>query len=329
MPGFDGMGGFTFPYNWVNDAANGIDITASRMDTQFATATGGFDLCLTRDGQGAASANLPMNGFKFTGLGVGSNPNDSVTYAQLTNSAAALTGFLGGLTLSTAGSSGTFGIASGVAVDSTSALFMSLPSAFTKTTGAFSAGTGNGALDASTIANSTWYHVFLIGSPGVTSDILISLSPTAPTLPGGFTLFRRIGSMKTDGSAHWIAFIQNRDTFSWNVAIFDKSNATPAASWEYVTLTVPTGAKVRPIFGIFGNSTDSSTHYLSLNNGNSTPSGNVVIIQNTRADNNPSDGTSVDAYYTNTSAQIHFLGASASMQYSIFTNGWIDDRGQG
>ena len=44
-----------------------------------------------------------------------------------------------------------------------SGLFLlSLASAYTKTTSAWGVGTGNGSLDTGSIANSTWYHVYLI-----------------------------------------------------------------------------------------------------------------------------------------------------------------------
>ena len=50
MP-FNGSGVFTSVYSWSQDAANGIDISSSRMDTQEADYTGnGFGNCLTRDG---------------------------------------------------------------------------------------------------------------------------------------------------------------------------------------------------------------------------------------------------------------------------------------
>lgn len=69
MP-FNGSGGYTLPFNWENDAANGILINAGRMDGQFNDiATNGFTNCLTRDGQGFASANLPMGGFVHTNVG--------------------------------------------------------------------------------------------------------------------------------------------------------------------------------------------------------------------------------------------------------------------
>lgn len=68
MP-YNGSGVFTKVYSWVNDAANGIDITASRFDTQEGDFAGGFNNALTRDGQGIPTANLNWGGFNLTGLG--------------------------------------------------------------------------------------------------------------------------------------------------------------------------------------------------------------------------------------------------------------------
>lgn len=56
-------------YNWESDALSGIRIIAARMDTQEQDiAANGLSNCLTRDGQGSAQANLPMNGFRHTGV---------------------------------------------------------------------------------------------------------------------------------------------------------------------------------------------------------------------------------------------------------------------
>lgn len=57
---YNGDGTFSFPFSWVLDAANGIPITASRMDTQFSNCVSGFDLAMTRDGQGVATATIPF-----------------------------------------------------------------------------------------------------------------------------------------------------------------------------------------------------------------------------------------------------------------------------
>lgn len=82
---YNGNGVFTFPYNWVNDAANGIPITASRMDTQFQNATDGFNNVICRDGQSTISANIPWGGFKITGLAVATIPGDALSYGQAGN----------------------------------------------------------------------------------------------------------------------------------------------------------------------------------------------------------------------------------------------------
>lgn len=334
MP-FNGSGVFNLVYTFVNDAANGIKILASRQDTQWQDlATNGFGNTLTRDGQGSASANLPMNGFKHTNVANGSAATDYAAYGQLTTAVAAFPGFLGGLTLSTAGSSGTFGIAVGAAVDSTNALFMSLASAFTKTTGAFVAGTGNGALDASTIANSTWYHVFLIGDPLIMPDVLISLSATAPTLPAGYTVFRRIGAMKTDSSAHWIKFSQKGNQFLWSVPLMDVAGTVPASgAAASVALTTPLGVQTDALFSVryAYNATVDYALITALDQADTQPgTGQFQAILQTTA-----PGFNMNySVRTDTSQQIRVRicqngGGGPTALFAINTNGWVDTRGQG
>lgn len=83
MP-WNGGGVFTRVFSWISDAAAGIDISASRMDqdTDDITANG-FGNCLTRDGQGVATANLPMAGFRHTGASNGANRNDYAALGQV------------------------------------------------------------------------------------------------------------------------------------------------------------------------------------------------------------------------------------------------------
>lgn len=68
MP-FNGSGTFTRVHDWTDDRDAAIPITASRMDSEddgFAT---GLSTCITKDGQTTITANLPMAGFKHTGVG--------------------------------------------------------------------------------------------------------------------------------------------------------------------------------------------------------------------------------------------------------------------
>ena len=91
MP-YNGVGVFNRVYQWVQDAANGINVDATRTDTDTNDIATGLTNCVTRDGQSPWLANLPAGGYKLTGLGNGSASTDSVTYGQAFNSPSAYTG---------------------------------------------------------------------------------------------------------------------------------------------------------------------------------------------------------------------------------------------
>lgn len=64
--------------------------------------------------------------------------------------------------------------------------------------------TGAGGLDAAeSLAASTWYYIYFIYNP-TTGDVaaLASLSANSPTLPSGYTYFRRMGALRTDATAN-------------------------------------------------------------------------------------------------------------------------------
>jgi hypothetical protein len=83
MP-WNGSGIFTRGYSWVNDASNAIPITASRMDADTNDiVSNGLNNCITRDGQGGPTANLPMNGFRHTGASNGVAASDYATMGQI------------------------------------------------------------------------------------------------------------------------------------------------------------------------------------------------------------------------------------------------------
>lgn len=58
---FNGAGTFVRLFNWVNDALNNIDITASREDAEDDGFAAGLTNCLTRDGQGTPTSPLVWN----------------------------------------------------------------------------------------------------------------------------------------------------------------------------------------------------------------------------------------------------------------------------
>jgi hypothetical protein len=58
---------------------------------------------------------------------------------------------------------------------------------------------GANGLDTGSEATSTWYALHVIDGPNVAVASLLSLSATAPTLPAGYTVFRRVGWVRNSG----------------------------------------------------------------------------------------------------------------------------------
>ena len=288
------------------------------------------------DGTGVGTVtSVTVGGTTVTSSGtlpaVAYDASQSLTTTQAgqarANIAAPLKGHLFGCTLSTAGSSATFGVAAGEAADSTGVDLLALASAYTKTTSAWAVGTAAGALDTGTIAAGTWYHVYLIRrlDTGVV-DVLVSLSATAPTLPTNYTLFRRIGSMKTDGSSHWVGFTQIDDSFIWASAVLDLSNAVSPTSRTAQAVTVPTGVVVTALFrAAYNTSASGALIYTALIEADITPAVAVAgdMFANTTG---VFSGCNVQRI-TNTSAQIG-VRDSVGNRHSISTYGWLDTRGR-
>jgi hypothetical protein len=134
---------------------------------------------------------------------------------------------------------------------------------------------GAGGLDQGTIANNTLYYVYAIASscnsaintppsplgslsvppftsPSPTSpvvqdgyyvqaNVLFSTSLTNPLLPFGFDMFRRIGTVRTDGSANFLAFDQrgsgNERTITYRAALATDITSGSSATFAAVALT--------------------------------------------------------------------------------------------
>lgn len=82
MP-FNGSGSFSPPGASFPAVSNTL-IEAAKFNAVINDiATNGLSNCVTKNGQTTITANLPMAGFKFTGLGAGSADGDSLRYQQL------------------------------------------------------------------------------------------------------------------------------------------------------------------------------------------------------------------------------------------------------
>lgn len=263
-------------------------------------------------------------------IAAGTDTRSFVNPAQLSAAsiASVMRSYIAGLTLSAAGGTGTFGITGGSAADSTNSVIMKLTSAYTKTTAAWAVGSGNGSLDTGSIGNNTWYHVYEIRRPdtGVV-DILISTNPTVPTaLPANYTQYRRIGSMRTNGSAQWMAFQQIGDDF-YKLQVVDQTyGLTQAATLQ--TLSVPTGIIVEPFLAILVRAVNNNTGVVQI-----APAANATLFTEiSHYEGDPSNGSSSTTLFvgppTNTAAQVYVGIVTPSGDImSVSTYGWRDYRG--
>jgi hypothetical protein len=211
-------------------------------------------------------------------------------------------------------------IAAGVCADSGNVAMLSVSA------GTIDCGTvGANGLDAGSLASTTWYHVFAIGTAGGTTALLAS-TLTSPSMPSGYTLKRRIGSFKTDGSAHIIPFSQNGDEFLWvtPVSVVNDTGVAFPTSLTNLTMVVPTGVVVNAIFsGRFGATAALAIAFSSpVQTGTATAQANVTAHDR--------GGTIYAAVRTDTAGRIQWLADSAGTSPAriIYTHGWIDRRGR-
>lgn len=80
MP-FNGSGTYTLPAG--NPVTTGTTISSTTTNSTNSDIATALTNCVTRDGQSPATANLPLNGFKVTGLAAGTSNGDSVRYEQV------------------------------------------------------------------------------------------------------------------------------------------------------------------------------------------------------------------------------------------------------
>jgi hypothetical protein len=277
-------------------------------------------------GLGTLAAGVPVGLLFLQSLNAGSGGFFIYTNVN-TLTATILRGFIGGLALSNDGSTpnSVIDVAAGICADSTAATYIAL-TAFTKSTaGAWVAGSGgNGMGTALTVGASTWYFAFAIINNGL-PDVYFDTSITAANKPTNTTSFRRIGSFKTDGSSHILAFTQigtgSTRQYAWTVATLDVNADTALSNTlKLYTINVPLGIKVIADISVLAKCTTVQGFYV-VSPDTTTVSG-VGDLNNSVANVNTAAPKQVR---TNTAQQIAMQStAAANNTVSIGTNGWTD-----
>ena len=98
---------------------------------------------------------------------------------------------------------------------------------------------GANGLDVGTLGNNTLYAVYVIGdSTGFNATAgLLSASFSAPTLPAGYDMFRRIGAVLTSGAAAILDFSQSGRTMWYAAAIATAVNAGASTTFALVNVS--------------------------------------------------------------------------------------------
>ena len=304
----------------------------SNADTCFYFMTGGADyefgrgtysgVALARTSiLGSSNADAAVNwaaGTKIVGIApIGPSDMDATALAAFTGlllgagttllPLARLASYvLSGCILSNNGSDATndIDISAGYVVSDDGAAVMQVAAITKRLDAAWAVGTGNGGLDTGSIANAT-YHMWAIQrADTLVVDVLFSTSASAPTMPANYGRKAYIGSI-VRSSAAIRAFKQdatNPRRFRWVTTIVDRSS-TSAVALGALTVSVPSGIVVEPIFAIQLNSAAASQIAVELQDADASSGAERVAQSEVDA----AVAHVVDGgFRSNTSAQIRF-----------------------
>lgn len=107
---------------------------------------------------------------------------------------------------------------------------------------------GLNGLDTGSLANTTWYYIYVIGDSLKvnTTGCLVSTSATAPTMPAGYDVKRLIGYTITDGSAHFLKFYVEGNGKE-RIYVWDTKPSVVAAGSAVTYTAVDLSAGVPPL----------------------------------------------------------------------------------
>lgn len=331
--------------NTENDAGSGgsVILLASNSDFQYKGSTiwhaGNYTRVISVEGVAPNGNGDVLLTSITSSLATKFSPTNLPTVADVTGLTAALDGVglargsVAGLTLSnTIGFANTqVSIASGQARDYNNTQDITLASGISKRLDAvWAVGTGNGGRDtADAIVASSYYHVFIIYNPTtLVTDALFSQSATAPTLPSGYTKYRRIGAILTTSASNVWAFNQQPGGYFHKLPrgteFASQTNNFPSGTLRQ--LHVPRGIKVRPsiYFGAFGNSGGYLSGLYDPDNGTPPSFGSSTQWAQIRRNGDTYLTTIVDNVFTDTNGQVYSASNDTSDTIVLGTLGWWD-----
>jgi hypothetical protein len=224
----------------------------------------------------------------------------------------------------------------GLCADSTAITYLTGGALTKQLDAAWAAGTNAGMRDTGVIADNTW-HLFAIKSDTDGSvDYLASLSATAPTMPAGYTLFRRIASIIRSG-ATILAYSQKGDEFLLSAPVSDYAANNPGTAAVTRALTVPNLIKVSALhtFAVYTDDVTAASPYGYLSAIDQANTAASVTAFTVRAGGGGSAGD--DAFdstlawiRTSTAKNVRTRISASTVNVTVYgiTHGWEDRRGR-
>jgi hypothetical protein len=123
---------------------------------------------------------------------------------------------------------------------------------------------GAGGLDTGSEASSTWYYIYMISDGDATHELLLSASPTSPTLPGGYPYKRLIGAVYNDSSSDLYPFWQDNEIVMWASRAIVSATAPGSLTALNVTSFFPMLIAKGLMFQQFSRNSGSGAAYIYI-----------------------------------------------------------------
>jgi hypothetical protein len=228
------------------------------------------------------------------------------------------------------------GISVGKCRDENDSLSISLSAAITKQIDAvWAAGTNQGGFPSGlgVVAIDTWYHVFVISkTDGITSDAGFDTSLTATNLLADagaeYTVYRRVGSVLTDGAANIIEFYQYGDNFFWKNPPLDVNGAATGVVVNNITLSTPNGVRTLAKFNWRVGTSDGSVYWKTTDVDDEAPDTALAPLASLSWSN--STTSPMGAYMETITSLASVVNVRTSINQALYvsTIGWQDFRGK-
>jgi hypothetical protein len=149
-----------------------------------------------------------------------------------------------------------------------------------------------------------------------------------PVLPANYTVYRRIGSIKTDASSHILAFTQIGDHFTPATEVQDVTSLAPGNTSPHTAIlpSIPIGVNVVARLNVGGASSSNDARMLVFPMGTTAAINNFNTGAEMAAATSGIQGWSYLEVQMNTAEQVQYLAATSGGSVFMTIIGWTDPR---